>query len=63
MIIQKEEKIIKIIFINSLENPDIIDTFRVFIKNIGPDPISEIDDYNIKIRLIEFLRNCKSRLT
>ena len=63
MIIQKEEKTIKIIFVNYLEKPDIIDTFRVFIKNIGPDPRSKIEDYNMKVRLINFLRDCKSILT
>lgn len=63
MIISKEEKTIKIIFVNSLEKPDIIDTFRVFIKNIGPDPRSKIEDYNTKIRLIEFLRDCRKVLT
>lgn len=63
MIIQKEEKTIKIIFVNYLEKPDIIDKFRIFIKNIGPDPRSKIEDYNMKVRLINFLRDCKSILT
>ena len=63
MVIQREEKIIRIVFINSLKKPDIIETFRVFIKNIGPDPRSKIDDFNTKIRLIDFLRDCKSILT
>ena len=63
MIISREEKTIKIVFINSLENPDIIDVFRIFVKNIGPDSRSKIEDYNTKIRLIEFLRDCRSMLS
>lgn len=63
MTILKEEKTIKIVFVNSLEKRDIVETFRVFIKNIGPDARSKIEDYNTKIRLIEFLRDCRSILT
>jgi len=52
MIIKREDKSIKIVFINKKDK-----YYGIFIKNIGPDPRSKIEDFNIKIRLIKFFRD------
>lgn len=52
MIIKREDKSIKILFINKKDK-----YYGIFIKNIGPDPRSKIEDFNIKIRLIKFFRD------
>lgn len=62
MIILKENHIIKIVFINKVNNYKMYDKFSVFIKNIGPDARSKINDFNLKLRLIDFFRDCELRL-
>lgn len=64
MLVRKENYCIKIIFENLLseEEYDMEDKFRIFIKNIGPDARSKIDDYSFKCRIIDFLRDCKTTL-
>lgn len=68
MLIRKEGYSIKIIFKNLLSEEDYDPTeylaayFRVFIKNIGPDARSKIEDYDIKVRIVNFLRDCGESL-
>ena len=64
ILIKKEGYCIKVIFYNLLFEKDYYpeEKFRVFIKNIGPDPRSKIDDYDFKCRIIRFFRDCKETL-
>lgn len=64
MLIRKENHYIKIIFKNLLSEDDyeVEEKFRIFIKNIGPDPRSKIDNYNFKCRIVNFLRDCEKTL-
>ena len=62
MVIKKDNNIIKVFIINTKIIGYDIGKFNVFIKNIGPDPRSKIDDYKTKIRIIEFLRDCERTL-
>lgn len=62
MVIEEIEDNIKIKFVNNLSGEYDFHRFYVFIKNIGPDPRSKIDDYKTKIRIIEFLRDCENTL-
>ena len=62
MVIKKDNNIIKVFIINTKIVGYDIQKFNVFIKNIGPDPRSKIDDYKTKIRIIEFLRDCERTL-
>jgi hypothetical protein len=43
-------------------NKPVSDRFRIFIKNIGPDPRSKIDDCNIKFRICAFFKEAKEIL-
>ena len=56
MLIQKEKNKIFVEFINKLESTDMLERFHVFIKNIGPDGRSKIDQNykDTKIRLFNF---------
>ncbi len=68
LLISKEGYTIQIIFKNLLSEDEYDPTdylageFRVFIKNIGPDPRSKIEDYHFKCRIIDFLRDCEENL-
>lgn len=62
MIIKKENELIKIIFRSAKKSDKNCEKFRVFIKNIGPDPRSKITDCNMKFRLVDFFRDCEHRL-
>lgn len=39
-----------------------MDKFRIFIKNIGPDARSKINNYSDKIRIIELFRNLEETI-
>ena len=45
-----------------IEKP-LFERFTIFIKNIGPDSRSKIDDFNIKYRLVKFFREAEEILT
>lgn len=45
-----------------IEKP-LFERFNIFIKNIGPDYRSKIDDFNIKYRLVRFFREAEEILT
>ena len=62
MAIEDVDNNIKIKFVNNLSSEYDFYRFYVFIKNIGPDPRSKIDNYKTKIRIIEFLRDCENIL-
>lgn len=53
-------------FIITFHDEDIdkalFERFNVFIKNIGPDGRSKIEDFNIKYRLVKFFREAKAIL-
>lgn len=57
MVIKRFKNCIKIIFINKTQESKSFDKYGIFVKNIGPDPRSKIEDFNIKIRLIKFFRD------
>lgn len=57
LVIKKELDTIKITFFNLLKDKRRHELFGVFIKNIGPDPRSKVDDFNKKIRLVRFFRD------
>lgn len=64
MVIEKIDLNIKITFVNKLKEREYnIERFRIFIKNIGPDPRSKIEDFNTKIRLANFFKDCIETLT
>lgn len=44
-----------------IEKP-LFERFTIFIKNIGPDSRSKIDDFNIKYRLVRFFREAEEIL-
>lgn len=44
-----------------IEKP-LFERFTIFIKNIGPDPRSKIDDFNVKYRLVRFFREAEEIL-
>lgn len=58
MKIEKVETGIKIIFVNTKNERIHHNKFGVFIKNIGPDGRSKIEDINIKYRIVDFFRSC-----
>lgn len=63
--IQKEDYHIQIIFQNDRfyeESEEYFSKFRFFIKNIGPDPRSKIDNYNNKIRIIQLFKNLEETI-
>ena len=62
MIIKKEQTAIKIIFVNTKKDDKNYDKHRVFIKNIAPDSRSKIEDFSIKLRLVNFFKDCKQTL-
>lgn len=65
LIIQKEDYHIQIIFQNDRfykKSEEYFSKFRIFIKNIGPDPRSKIDNYNNKIRIIQLFRNLEETI-
>jgi len=62
MTIKKEETIIKIIFTNNKPSQFHHDKYGTFIKNIGPDGRSKIEDIKIKYRLVHFFRKCERAL-
>jgi len=62
MIIKKEENIIKVIFINTRIAIYDREQFSVFIKNIREDLRSKIEDFNTKLRLVKFFRDCENML-
>jgi len=62
MTIKKEETIIKIIFTNNKPSQFHHDKYGTFIKNIGPDGRSKIEDIKIKYKIVDFLRNSAKRL-
>ena len=57
MIIKRFEKSIKVIFINREKEYKSYNKYGIFIKNIGPDTRSKIEDFNIKLRLLKFFRD------
>jgi len=64
LIIKKEENIFKFSFINNNSKKFLNhEKFRVFIKNIGPDPRSKILDFYIKKRIISFFRESEKILS
>lgn len=62
LVIKKELDTIKITFFNLLKDKRKHELFGVFIKNIGPDPRSKVDDFNKKIRLVRFFRDLEKIL-
>ena len=61
--IKKDEDLYKFIFINNLENNEYqSQKFRVFIKNIGPDCRSKINDVSIKYRIVDFFKEVEEAL-
>lgn len=62
MVIKKDNNIIKVFIINTKIVGYDIGKFNVFIKNIGPDARSKIENYDTKIRLIKFFRDCENTL-
>lgn len=62
MIIEKVENSIIIHFIGNKDCKLIKQRFSVFIKNIGPDARSKLQDLKLKIRLIDFFRDCANYL-
>lgn len=57
-ITRKGESII-IIFHGNVDSEFIHEKYSVFIKNIGPDARSKIQNSNLKTRLIDFFESCK----
>lgn len=62
MIILRKEESIAIEFIGDATCELTSQKFNVFIKNIGPDARSKIQNSDLKIRLIDFFENCKKSL-
>ena len=62
MIIKKENNTIKIVFTNIKKEQENHDKYRVFIKNIVPDSRSKIEDFSIKLRLVNFFKDCRQIL-
>lgn len=63
MEIKKEEASITVKIFNKMANDkdyDYIEKWRVFIKNIGADPRSKIEDNNIKYNLVRFFREAEA---
>lgn len=60
-IIRKDESIV-IIFHGNVDSKLTHQKYSVFIKNIGPDARSKIQNSDLKIRLIDFFENCKNSL-
>lgn len=60
-ITRKGESII-IIFHGNVGSKFIHQKYSVFIKNIGPDSRSKIQNLDLKTRLIDFFENCKNSL-
>lgn len=54
MTVKREETSIKIIFTNLKEENFYHNRYGAFIKNIGPDGRSKIEDINIKYRIVDF---------
>ena len=62
MIIERVENNIIIHFIGNKDSELIKQRFSVFIKNIGQDARSKLQDLKLKIRLIDFFRDCENYL-
>ena len=62
MSIIKKDKSIVITFHVNVNSEFNSQKYSVFIKNIGPDARSKIQNSDLKIRLIEFFENCKNFL-
>ena len=62
LVIKRELNCIKIIFYNKTKTRINHDKFGVFIKNIGSDPRSKIEDFNKKLRIVRFFRDLEKRL-
>ena len=62
MTIKKEESIIKIIFTNIKQGNFGHNKYGAFVKNIGPDGRSKIENFEIKKQLVSFFRNCANNL-
>ena len=58
MMIIKEDVLIKIIFVNKKNDKIHHNKYGVFIKNIGPDGRSKIEDIKVKYRIVDFFRAC-----
>ena len=59
IVLKKEEDKITINITNKMVNDkdyDLIDKWHIFIKNIGSDPRSKIEDAEIKYRLVSFFK-------
>lgn len=62
MTIKREEEIIKIIFFNNIKENNSHNKYNVFIKNIGPDSRSKIEDIKMKQQIVKFFRECTKTL-
>lgn len=62
MTIKREETKIRIIFTNTKGDKINHNKYGAFIKNIGPDGRSKIEDINIKRRIVNFFRNTERAL-
>jgi len=62
MSIIRETTSIKIVFTNTKNEIIHHNKYGAFIKNIGPDGRSKIEDIKIKYKIVDFLRNSAKRL-
>ncbi len=62
MSITRKDESIVIIFHGNVDSELAHQKYGVFIKNIGPDARSKIQNSDLKIRLIDFFENCKNSL-
>lgn len=62
MIIERIKNRIVIHFIGNKDCRLIREKFNIFIKNIGPDARSKVQNLDLKLRLIDFFNNCESSL-
>lgn len=62
MTINREETTIKICFTNLKNERFLHNKYGAFIKNIGPDGRSKIEDIKVKYRIVDFFRNCEKVL-